>query len=239
MATGIKGLDLTKVKEEISKQKKEKTNSDPNKVPHDKFLHRLVTSLKTGQINEATKTIASIDNKADLKRSSSQGKTPSLKLDENILKHVEQPQARNIKQEQNIDYFEKNDKEREKIFEEEIEKRNREYLNRTNNVNDSLSTALMKETTTQQKHSINEYPNTINENLLNEMVEKRFNNFINENFANVVEEAMKNTIIEIYSMERVKKAIRENENIIEKMVIDTIKKLQDRQKQKKSQSNNQ
>jgi hypothetical protein len=80
-------------------------------------------------------------------------------------------------------------------------------------------------------NSDNQYsqPQQLNEEKLISFVKET----INESFAPIVEQAMKDSIVEIYTVERIKEVIKENESLIRGIVINTIRELQ---KKKKPQS---
>jgi flagellar biosynthesis/type III secretory pathway protein FliH len=65
-------------------------------------------------------------------------------------------------------------------------------------------------------------------NMLTEHVQNAVDGFMNEHFSGIVQEAMKNTIIEMYSVERVKKTLEENKDLIRNVVVEVIKELQQR-----------
>lgn len=65
-------------------------------------------------------------------------------------------------------------------------------------------------------------------NVLGEHVVHAVDGFMNEHFGGIVQEAMKNTIIEMYSVERVKKTLEENKDMIRSVVVEVIKELQQR-----------
>ena len=66
--------------------------------------------------------------------------------------------------------------------------------------------------------------------VLNEEIKKGINTYLQENFNYIVEDAIKNTILELYTVERIKDVLIENDEIIKKMVINTIKELQNKSK---------
>ena len=72
----------------------------------------------------------------------------------------------------------------------------------------------------------------VDDGTLNESVRKIVNNHLVENFGTVLEEAIKNTVIEMYAVERIKLVLNENKDLIKTVVYETIRELQ---KKKKSQ----
>ncbi|MFW6246993.1 MAG: hypothetical protein ACOC22_02360, partial [bacterium] len=76
-----KNVNLDKLKEEISSRHKQKNQTHNSEgAPKDKFLYGLLSSLKTGQMNESTNLIKRVDNQTSLKS----GEKPKLSVNENI-----------------------------------------------------------------------------------------------------------------------------------------------------------
>jgi len=61
-----------------------------------------------------------------------------------------------------------------------------------------------------------------NASLIVEQINNAVQGFMNENFGDIVQAAMKSTIIEIYEKEKLEKALNENKDLIQKIVLDTI-----------------
>ncbi len=73
----------------------------------------------------------------------------------------------------------------------------------------------------------------LNEAVINEAAIKAVNNYLTENLAFVLEGAIKETILDLYATERIKQVINETPEMIETIVVNTIRKIQDRNKAKK------
>jgi hypothetical protein len=84
------------------------------------------------------------------------------------------------------------------------------------------------------RNTVISFQNFINEEQMVKIINNSLVNYMNENFAPIAQEAMKNIVIEMYAIERIKKTIDENRDLIEKIVIETITKLQNRKKQQQS-----
>jgi hypothetical protein len=72
----------------------------------------------------------------------------------------------------------------------------------------------------------------INEGYLTESVKRTVNNYLMENFGPIVEEAIKSTILEMYAVERIKEVLTENKEMIKSVVYETIRELQNKNKNK-------
>ena len=73
----------------------------------------------------------------------------------------------------------------------------------------------------------------INPQIIQEQIGNHTVNFINEHFVNLADKALKNHIIETYAVDRVKKVLMEQmKPVIKEMVIETIREIQNKNKQK-------
>ena len=71
-------------------------------------------------------------------------------------------------------------------------------------------------------------------NMLTEQITQTVTDVFKNMGSNILQEAMRDTIVETYKMERVKESILENKDVIKRIVIETIKELQNRKKTKSS-----
>ena len=90
-----------------------------------------------------------------------------------------------------------------------------------------LLTSLPQQATMQNQMG---QPVSINEAALQENVRKLVNNHLVENLSPILEEAIKNTVIEMYAIERIKEVLYENKDLIKKVVYETIRELQKKKK---------
>ena len=74
----------------------------------------------------------------------------------------------------------------------------------------------------------------LNEGYLVENVKKVVNNYLTENLGPIFEEAIKSTIIEMYAVERIKEVLHENKEMIKSLVYDTIREIQQKNKEAKA-----
>jgi hypothetical protein len=201
-------LDLKELKKEISDRKKAKPDvSEGSKVAKDAFLHNLQKSLETGQMTEAAKRIKAVDQGAANKIIAKKGGIPS-----NTGTSPSMSEALAAHGGSTVNSSSQETSDRDDLLYEEFKRKQNELLNGVSAGNNS---------------GIAQVPQVnLNEAVLNESVKK----IINENFAHIVGEAMKDTIIEIYSVEKMKEVMLENRDLIRKVVIETIRELQNKKK---------
>lgn len=73
----------------------------------------------------------------------------------------------------------------------------------------------------------------VNPQVINEQIGNHTVAFINEHFVNLADQALKNHIVETYAVDRVKKVLEEQmKPVIEQMVIETLRKIQSKNKKK-------
>ncbi len=70
----------------------------------------------------------------------------------------------------------------------------------------------------------------LNEGAINEAAIKAVNNYLTENLAFVLEGAIKETILDLYAMDRIKQVINESPEMMEGIIINTLRKLQNKSK---------
>jgi len=232
-------LDLNKLKDEIHKEKQNK-NVVPSQLgeqvgtgvsPRDVFLHGLMQARETGQVTPSSQLIKVVENKVSEKHGgvtkqavnetstptapvTTTAPTPSPDRDEMLFADLE--------------------KKRKATLAESIAK-----FQGANSANTTppptinyggtnyLTTppvgAPMNEGTVQM-------PMQINEAALVENVQNVVKGYLSENMAPIFEEAIKNTIIEMYAVERIKEVLNENRDLIKSVVVETIKEIRDRSK---------
>lgn len=216
-------IDLNKLKEEIGGRKRER-NMLPSKFgesvgsnvsPRDSFLYGLIESINTGKETASTALMKTVDNQVAVKK----GENRKLPINET---QYQQPQP-NGRQPQRInenDMYERD----EQLF-ADLERRKNQTL--AESINQYTGGA------NQMLNSNTQYPTgQLNEVYFNENVKKVVNGYLSENFGPIVEEAIKSTILEMYAVERIREVLHENKDLIRTVVIDTIKEIQARNKQK-------
>lgn len=219
-------INLNKLRDEIDNRKKEK-NIQPANVnettirggsPRHAFLNGLLESISTGRETTASALIKTVENKVAEKN----GETPKISAPRNIP--VEQQAPRHIPQ--RINEVEMSPERDEQLF-VDLERKRKNTL--ADSIESYANIPRVGAPMAQQQHQM---PMNLNEAYLAEGVKKIVDNYLVENFAPVVEEAIKNTIIEMYAVERIKEVLHENKDLVRTVVIDTIKELQAQAKAK-------
>jgi hypothetical protein len=213
-----KGYDLNKLRTEIDSSKKERRNVAESVqgsalLPKDVFLNELLTSLKTGQPTQATNLIKVVENKT------------AQKFGE-VAKHEVVPIAsqQRFTPQQNLNEVEMSPERDEQLF-ADFERRKKQ----------TLAESIQQYNTTPPVGSpmtnvVPQRPMPLNEQYLAESVKNLVNNHLAENLGPIFEEAIKNTILEMYAVERIKEVLNENKEIIKSLVYETIRELQAKKK---------
>jgi len=209
-------MELSKIKEEINRRQQEKNNvsmklgenvNSSTIIPKDTFLNDLLISLKTGQSSVSTNIIKNVENRA----------AKMLKEEEKFT--VTQNSPSKPAKTMNDENFDNN--EREELLFRNFEK------NKKNTLSESLLNYNNQNNTQQQSQQ--QFQQPLNETLINN-VHKIVNNYITEGFGVIVEETIKSTIIELFAAEKIKEVLYENKEMIQKIVIETIKGIQAKKK---------
>jgi len=240
-----KGFDVKKIREEIDRKKNQSqvinAGGSQIAVPRtgDAFLRDLVTSLNTGRATDAVKKMQIVEQIAEEKKPSGiKGKKVATGFSSENIHSLINSEVKNDRYESNS-VSEPIYEDREELMVRKIEEQNNglvnKYKNGTLDVNHLVEQYYGKQSEKQlvtgHKQSV---IGQISTNYIDEEVDRRFNVYINENMGAILEGAIKNTIIEMYSKERVKSVLQELDidGMIKKGVIRTIKELQERKKQK-------
>lgn len=219
-------INLNKLRDEIDNRKKGRNiqteNVGNNNVvgasPRHAFLNGLLESIRTGSESTATALVKAVDNRVAEKN----GETPKL----NVTKPIVPQQSVQQRIPQRINEVEMSPERDEQLF-ADLERKRKKTL--AESIESYASVPMVGAPMTQQPHQITA---NLNEGYLVEGVKKIVDNYLVENFAPVVEEAIKNTIIEMYAVERIKEVLHENKELIRTVVIETIKDIQAKAKAK-------
>ena len=229
-------VDLNKLKTEISNRKLEKGVVAPNlregvqgSGPRDTFLNGLITSLQTGQSTPAINKIKLVENTVALKNGEDT---------RHIIKEAA-PQRQTTNTPQRIDLG--GSDRGEQMFTDLAQKNNATLTESINSFNGSQGGTPTSPTV---DYGGNQYltsapaqagiPQNLNEAALSESVKGMVNTHLSENLGPIFEEAIKNTIIEMYAVERIQEVLNENKGLIKDVVIETIKEIQARTKAKQT-----
>lgn len=237
-------LDLDKLKSEIDSRKKDRGQlmESAGVMPRDAILSDLVSSLNTGTPSRTVRKMKVVEQiSKDVKVAGDIGSpivTQKPNINPNLVNEFvnEQPPQEQKYKPKNV-----NSNQYDQVDPNHLDER--EYAVNVNLKKQYSQAGFLNEYNTGMHnpqslpHNYTQQPYppvAINPNILNEQVNNSVLSFMNENFAPIVQEAMKNTIVEMYSIERIKKTLDENRDLIEKIVIETITKLQNRKKQQQS-----
>ena len=212
-----KNVNLDKLKQEISSRQKEKNQHSTDGAPKDKFLYGLLSSLKTGQVNEATNLIKVVDNQTSAKL----GEKPKLRVDEHVAPVKPQPKRDVPAQQPTMS------PEREEQMFRDFETKNKQTL--TESIQGFYNQSTNQPYPPQQPQQAP----MLNEEHLVGAVRSTVDKYLTENFGLVVEEAIKSTILEMYAVERIKEVLNENRDLVKTLVYETIREIQEKNKLKK------
>lgn len=228
-------LDLNKIKTEIDSRKKEKNmvssqlgeNVGRNVAPRDEFLHGLQMSLKSGKQTASSNLIKVVENTVSAKH----GEVKTHVINETPVATPQQRKKIDMSPERDEQLFADLEKKRKQTLAESIEG--------FTGAQPNTPTAPMVDYNGQQMltslpaNAVNPTQTTqINEEVLVESVKQMVNTHLVENFGPVLEEAIKNTVIEMYAVERIKEVLNENRDLIKTVVVETIKEIQAKSKAK-------
>lgn len=225
-------LNLNKLRDEIDNRKQAK-NSVSSQLgeqvgiaPRDAFLSGLLESLNTGRETASTSLVKCVTNTTVDKK----GGGTKMRINEGSPV-VNSPTSR--PQTQHGQYAEMNERD-EQLF-AEFEKRRKQTL--AESIESyahipSVGAPMTNQPQTNYNSNAGQ-PQFLNEGHLVESVKKIVDGYLVESFGPVVEEAIKSTIIEMYAVERIKEVLHENKELIRSVVLDTIREIQNRNKQNK------
>lgn len=225
-------LDLNKLKDEIDNRKKIKaevsidgTGGVVGAPPRDVFLNGLLESLSTGKDTQSSILVKSVDNLVT-KKNGGVGKLP---IDKTVIDNPRQPANPALSMTHSLNEVTQSADRDEQLF--------AEFKRMKANNNKTLADSIENYSTTPTVGASMNQPNAagqvLNEAYLNEKVNSIVDGRLVENLGLVMEEAMKNTIIEMYAVERIKTVLHENKELIRTVVIDTIKEIQLKNRNKK------
>jgi hypothetical protein len=223
-----KSVDLNKLKTEIDSRKRERNMTQSplgesvgaGVAPRDVFLNGLLESLRTGKENAATSLVKVVDGRVAEKK----GESLRMRINETP---VAQPQRGHIPMPaQDVDMSPERD---EQLY-RDMESKRKQTLT------ESMSEfSKMPAVGAPMKNQPPAQPMNLNEQYLTENVKKIVNNYLAESLSPIFEEAIKDTILEMYAVDRIKSVLTENKDLIRTIVIETIREIQAKSKQNKAQ----
>lgn len=236
-------MNLDLIKQEIDSRKKEKniiaerTGIDLP-MAKDNFLHGLQQSLVSGVPNKASTKLKVVNERAENIKVTKDGilNKNTTPVNEHVLQELAQPvpqqnyyqpQPQNYQQPPQ-NYQRQTDPNaldpREEQFYRNLQE-TKQILGSSNNIGLADAMALYQKQPQEQNY-------ISSPNALNEAVKREVNNFLsNIDIGRMVEDIVKNTMMEIYRKERVEQALNENQEMIQKMVVNTILAIKKRNAQ--------
>ena len=234
-------VDLSNIKEQINKRKAAAgVLPEQKKQARDAFLTELLQARNTGTPTKASEKVKIVERVSD--RVGADGRVSSgnssRNVDPNLLAHVNTPTNNPT-----IPQHYPSQQQYQPVNEGMLPERDSRYDAQVNQLYDQYrggnqpqtqqpnSFGMLTEQQVAQIMAQQGQGGQLPQNqILTEQVGTAINGFINDNMGVIVEQAMKNAVMEMYSIERIKKTLDENRDLIQKIVIDTIKMLSERKK---------
>jgi len=237
-------IQLDKIKEEIKKSK-EQHNVVPQNLgenvsslsasPRDEFLNGLMTSLKTGSQTPATNLVKEVHNTVvDKKGGDSRHQSPQQEPSQSV-KPTAKPHKSSVgmSSERDEKMFQDFEKMKSSTLAESIENFNGGGKKTDGNNSPTVNFNGQQYLTTPPANTNQgAAPQQLNEGLLVENVKEIVNEHLSQNLGPIFEEAIKNTVIEMYAVERIQEVLKENRDLIKSVVIETIKDIRNKSKTK-------
>ena len=223
-----KKLDLNGLVKEIDsrKQKLIPQGSNPNLGANAKhqFLYGLMTAVNGSTPTHATELIKEVDNKASIR----EGKLPVMKTSQQPIQSQLMPQqprtVRGI-----------NEMDRDELMFQDL---NRKSSNRT--LADSLEdyTKGSMPQYPQQPMYPQQYPQQYQQQYPQQPMYQQPSGFINEQqiinqMMPMINETLVRSVMELYSADIIKKVLTENPKMLKEMVVEVIREIQQKNKEKK------
>lgn len=222
--------NLNKLKDEINTRKKQRNmtpsslgeNVGAGAAPRDVFLNGLLEAYRSGRETASTNLVKTVDIKVAEKK----GETPKMNAPRTVPRQAPQrPQAVNEIAE--VDMMPERD---DQMY--------RDFQSKNQTLAESMQQYLTAPTVgapmrNQPPQGYGQQPVQINETFINENIKKAVNGYLAESLEPIIQEAFRDTIIEMYAVERIKEVLHENKEMIKGLVIEVIKEIQARNKQAK------
>lgn len=232
-------LDLNKLKAEIHNEKQSRNvvpsqlgeNVGVGVAPRDVFLHGLQTSLKSGQETAASSLIKVVENKVAEKHGGV--KVHAVNETAPAPTPTANPTPVGPSPDRDEQLYADLEKKRKSTLAESISnfQGNAPSTPQAPVVNYGGTQYLTTPPVgTPMNEGAVQMPMQLNEAALVENVKNVVNGYLSENLGVIFEEAIKNTVIEMYAVERIKEVLNENRDLVKSVVVETIKEIRDRSK---------
>jgi len=214
--------DLNKLKSEIDSRKKQRNmTASPlgeqvgtGIAPRDAFLYGLMESLNTGRETASSSLVKTVDNKVAAKK----GEVGKLQIAETQQVQPQRPVQRPM---QNIGEEMDMSPERDDLLYRDLETKRKQTI--AESLEQFSKTPAVGAPMGTKQQPVMGSPMQLNEAYLAESVQKIVNGYLTENLGPIFEEAIKNTIIEMYAVERIKEVLQENKEMLKGIMRDIIK----------------
>jgi len=218
-------LNLNKLKDEIKSRKSQRNmtssslgeNVGVGVAPRNVFLNGLLEAYRSGRETASTNLVKAVDIKVAEKK----GEVPKMRT---TPKQVPQQRPQAINEIAEVDMMPERDDQMYRDFETKKNQTLAESMQQY--MNTPVIGAPMRNQPVQQ-------PVQLNEAFINENIKKAVNGYLAESLEPIIVEAFRDSIIEMYSIERIRGVLQENKEMIKGLVIEVIKEIQAKNKQAK------
>lgn len=244
-------MDFQEIKNKVEQERKRKLaegdvhpeslTMPQGRAPKDSLLHDLQMSLHTGQSTPAIEKMRQVNEGANAKAKAKGGVTLKSSggagMTDALSEHIGQPPKQQAPPQQRQPMNEQENP-RDNAFDQQFSQPRpqqggmslSQQLSQMNggqhNPNQKLMEAYQQMQGTQQPHG--QYPQQQgvpqagNPNQINEQVNQALQNV---DFGSLLQESLKNTVMEMYAMEKIQKSLLENKDVIKKIVKETLIEL--------------
>lgn len=221
--------NLNKLQEEISNRKKQKNgvssslgeNVGSGVAPRDVFLHGLMEAYRAGRENASTNLVKTVEVKVAEKK----GETPKMSAPRPVERQPQQ-RPRAINELAEVDMMPERDDLMYRDFETKKNQTLAQSMEQYFNV-PAVGAPM--------RNQPNQQPVQLNEAFINENLKKAVNNYLGESLEPIIQEVFRDTIIEMYSVQRIKEVLLENKEILKKVVYEVVKEIQAKAKANRGQ----
>ena len=227
-------LNLNTLKSEIDSRKKNKNQEsfgNAASAPKDAFLNGLLESLQTGRQTGASVKMVSVARQADGLEKYKKGKIDGKQLD-SIKTVVEQRMPVENKHQTQVPV---NNNNPSILMGDDNDRDEALFRSFTHGKSKTLAESIDAVNINAPRYNSNQpssQPIGLNEGLLVENVKNIVNGYLSENLGYVFEEAIKNTIIEMYAVERIKEVLDGNKEMFKSIIYETLREIQEKNKAK-------
>jgi hypothetical protein len=236
-------VQLDKIKEEIKKSREEsnvvpqhlgENTTSLSSSPRDEFLNGLMISLNTGSQTPATNLVKEVHNTVVDKKGGDTKHRASDNIPSQTIRPTPNPRKSSVdmSSERDDKMFEDFEKMKSTTLAESIEKFSGGNKGGNSSPTVDFNGQQYLTTPPSSAGNNNHTSKQLNEGVLVESVKSIVNEHLSQNLTPIFEEAIKNTIIEMYAVEKIQEVLKENRDLIKSVVIETIKEIRDKSNKK-------